>query len=253
MNEVILRWTVVGSAWNVYRSGESGELEKVGSLGSASTLHLGATEDGLTWFRGYQFGPDRDAVIYEYSVSKYLEIEYVELGYYPADNHEMASEIEALFTNDKDHYLSRAERLKFKKALMLSLLHDLVDPWENAEGAFAGSAHWGSEKIQSQLKELDSQGRTGFASARDTLIQKLGPDFEPQIPSEDVKLMSISQDGEVLSSIRKQDLPGSLTPSAPVVVETSEPEPESFPWIWIGATVIIISGVAFLVIKRQRR
>lgn len=227
VNEVILRWTIVGSTWDVYQRNEAGDLNKVGSLGGANTLHVGSKEDGSLWFRNYQFGPDRDALIYEYSVSKDLKISYAELEYYPAENNQMPVEVENRFENDKKRYLGTAENLHFKKALMLSLLYGLSDPWEDADGAIGGSAHWSSSEMQSQLRNLEAQGRTQFTLARASLIQRLGQRFRPMIPISDIRLMSISK-GELESSLLDDFLVGeNLAEESPAAAALEVPDPQA--------------------------
>jgi hypothetical protein len=255
VNEVILRWTIVGATWDVYQRNEAGDLEHVGSLGGANTLHAGTNKDGSSWFRNYQFGPDRDALIYEYSVSTDLKIAYAELEYYPAENNQMSVEVENRFANDKKRYLGTAENLQFKKALMLSLLYELADPWEDADGAIAGSAHWGSSEMQSQLRNLEAQGKTQFTLARASLIQRLGERFRPKIPISDIRLMSISKDGE-LGSVALDDLlvgqrsveesPATAALEVPGPQAPEVPEASRWPLVLAGVALL---GILVLLVR----
>ncbi len=197
VEEVILRWTIVGNTWDVYQKSEGGNLIKTGSLGGVKTLHIVTKEDGSSSFRNYQFGPNRDAIIYEYAISKDLKIAYSELEHYPSENDQISADVQSRFANDKILYLGATTQLKVKKALMLSLLYDFADPWEEADGAIGGSAHWNSPEMHSQLRTLESQGKTKFAVSRAQLIRKLGDDFNPEIPTSDIRLMSISPNGVI--------------------------------------------------------
>ena len=197
VEEVILRWTIVGNTWDVYQKNEGGNLIKTGSLGGVKTLHIVTKEDGSSSFRNYQFGPNRDAIIYEYAISKDLKIAYSELEHYPSENDQISADVQSRFANDKILYLGATTQLKVKKALMLSLLYDFADPWEEADGAIGGSAHWNSPEMHSQLRTLESQGKTKFAVSRAQLIRKLGDDFNPEIPTSDIRLMSISPNGVI--------------------------------------------------------
>lgn len=205
-DEVILRWTVVGNTWEVYRRSGDGGLKHTGTLGSQPTLQIKQNDDGTASFRSYQIGPDRSATIYEYAITKNLDIEYNELGSYKASDGLMPDDIDAKFQKDIAKYLGDAKQVSLQKALMLSLLNELDDPWEKVNGAFAGNKHWSSQNLQQHLRTLDEAELLSFEQSRATIIDKLGSSFQPKVHPAKIRLTSLGENGELIQTPLDQKL-----------------------------------------------
>lgn len=243
-DEVILRWTTVGNTWEVFQQNSSGELFHKGSIGNSSQISI-IKSGNLVSFPSIAFGPNREAVIYEYNISKDLEISYTELGVYPADDNLMMPEIKEALDQDIKKYLKPAKKIPIQKALMLDLLNNQHPLWLDTDGVVKGTGGWRNSNFIEILEDLDAHGKLTFQQARKSIIENLGASLNPRLPKREIELTSMDIKGNLISEKISKGYPSlnHLRTEKVVTSQNGAPPSKSYYRLIIGVGLLMVALV----------